>query len=129
MHKVFLFISTQFSFKSLSMIIWFVLFNMVTEILPFPQLALTCTTASFWCLYFWLWTYFTPCFNIFIVNFEHVIANWVPTYFRKCKCHSLETRWEGYSTLLSLKIAIVCVKGHAIFLRMPANIFMFSGIS
>ena len=23
-----------------------------------------------------LWTYFTPCFNVSIVNFEHVIAGW-----------------------------------------------------
>ena len=23
-----------------------------------------------------LWTYFTPCSSFFIVNFEHVIADW-----------------------------------------------------
>ena len=26
-----------------------------------------------------LWTYFTPCFSVSIVNFEHVIAGWVLT--------------------------------------------------
>ena len=24
-----------------------------------------------------LWTYFTPCYSVSIVNFEHVIAGWV----------------------------------------------------
>ena len=32
-----------------------------------------------WCLYFWLWTYFTPC--VFIVNFEPEIAGWVEGRF------------------------------------------------
>ena len=30
--------------------------------------------ASFWCLYCQLWTYFTPCSSVSIVNFEHVNA-------------------------------------------------------
>ena len=30
----------------------------------------------FWCLYFWVWTYFTPCSSISIFNFEHVITGW-----------------------------------------------------
>ena len=34
-------------------------------------------TASFWCLYCYLWTYFTLCSTVSIVNFEHVIADWV----------------------------------------------------
>ena len=33
--------------------------------------------ASFWLLYCYLWTYFTPCSSVSIVNFEHVIAGWV----------------------------------------------------
>ena len=33
--------------------------------------------ASFWCLYCLLWTYFTPCSRVSIVNCEHVIADWV----------------------------------------------------
>ena len=33
--------------------------------------------ASFWCLYCQLWTYFTLCSSVSIVNFEHVIAGWV----------------------------------------------------
>ena len=32
--------------------------------------------ASVWCLYWELWTYFTPCSSVFIVNFENVIADW-----------------------------------------------------
>ena len=31
---------------------------------------------SFWCLYCWLRTYFTPCSSVSISNFEHVIAGW-----------------------------------------------------
>ena len=36
----------------------------------------TTPMASFWCFYWELWTYFTPCSSVFIVNFEHVIADW-----------------------------------------------------
>ena len=32
--------------------------------------------ASFWCLYYQLWTYFTACSSVSIVNFEHAIAGW-----------------------------------------------------
>ena len=32
---------------------------------------------SFWCLYCWLWTDFTPCYSVSIVNFEQVNAGWV----------------------------------------------------
>ena len=31
----------------------------------------------FRCLYCYLWTYFTPCYSVSIVNFEHQIAGWV----------------------------------------------------
>ena len=39
----------------------------------------TTPLASFWCLYCLLWTYFTPCSNVSIVNFEYVITSWVGT--------------------------------------------------
>ena len=32
---------------------------------------------SFWYLYCQLWTYFTPCSDVFIVNFEYVNVGWV----------------------------------------------------
>ena len=35
---------------------------------------------SFWCLYCWLWTYFTPC-SVSIFNFEQVNADWVSSGF------------------------------------------------
>ena len=39
-------------------------------------------TASFWYLYCSLWTYFTSCSSVSIVNFEHVIAGWaMSTWF------------------------------------------------
>ena len=34
----------------------------------------TTSITSFWCLYCKLWTYFTPCSCVSIVNFAHVIA-------------------------------------------------------
>ena len=49
----------------------------------------TTPLASFWYLYGQLWTYFTLCSTVSIINFEHVIAGWVRTeyknllYFRK----------------------------------------------
>ena len=36
----------------------------------------TMSMASLWCLFFWLWTYFTPCSSVSIVKFEQVNANW-----------------------------------------------------
>ena len=34
----------------------------------------TTPMTSFWCLYFWLKTCFTPSLSVSIVNFKHVIA-------------------------------------------------------
>ena len=42
---------------------------------------LTMAMASFWCLHCQLGTYFTPCSNVFIVNFEQVNAHWVEPFF------------------------------------------------
>ena len=36
--------------------------------------------ASFWCLYCWLWAYFTPCSSTSIVNFEQVIWTLLSIY-------------------------------------------------
>ena len=32
--------------------------------------------ALFWCLYCWLWTFFTPCSSVSVVNLEQVNADW-----------------------------------------------------
>ena len=37
--------------------------------------------ASFLCLYFYLWTHFTHCSGVSIVNFEQVNADWEAVYF------------------------------------------------
>ena len=37
----------------------------------------TTPLASFWCLYFYLWTHFIPCSSVTFVQFEYVIAGWV----------------------------------------------------
>ena len=39
----------------------------------------TTSLASFWCLCCLLWTYFTPCSSVSIVNFEQVNADWEAT--------------------------------------------------
>ena len=43
----------------------------------------TTSLVSFWCLYCYLWTYFTPCSSASIVNFEQVNASWVPENCKK----------------------------------------------
>ena len=35
------------------------------------------TMAWFWCLYCWLWIYFTTCSSVYVVNVEHLITGWV----------------------------------------------------
>ena len=40
--------------------------------------------ASFWYLYCWLWTYFTPCSSNSIVYFEQVNACWEAFIFTVC---------------------------------------------
>ena len=40
----------------------------------------TLPMASFWCLYFQLWTYFTPCSGVSTVTFEQVNASWAKEY-------------------------------------------------
>ena len=37
----------------------------------------TRTTTSFWCFDYKLWTYFTPCSGVSILNFEQAYADWV----------------------------------------------------
>ena len=32
-------------------------------------------------IYFWPWSYFTPCSSVSIFNFEHVIAGWATSFF------------------------------------------------
>ena len=40
------------------------------------ELKTTERRSSFWCLYCYLWTYFTPFSSVSIVNFEEVNAGW-----------------------------------------------------
>ena len=53
-------------------------------------------THSFWCIYCQLWTYFTPCSSVFIVNFEQVNAGWVMKKCLKNKQTSMPNTWSGY---------------------------------
>ena len=39
------------------------------------------SVASLWCLYCYLWTYFTTCSSVSIVNFEQVNADWLVSLF------------------------------------------------
>ena len=42
----------------------------------------TTSLTSFWCLYCWLWTYFTLRSSVFIANLEQVNADWEFTYLK-----------------------------------------------
>ena len=53
----------------------------------------TTPMASFWCLYCWLWTYFTPCSRVSIPNFAHVTAGW-ETFFYHRKLLPSEGVWS-----------------------------------
>ena len=46
------------------------------------KLTIKMPLASFWYLYCQLWTYFTPCSSVSIVNFEHVIVGWCITMMK-----------------------------------------------
>ena len=37
--------------------------------------------ASFWSLYCWPWTYFTPCSSVSIVNFGQINAGWTLCFY------------------------------------------------
>ena len=50
---------------------------------------------SIWCCYFWLWTDFTHCSGVSIVDFEQVHADWVSNFPFKIKT---ETVYHGYPT-------------------------------
>ena len=56
----------------------------------------TTPMASFWCLYCQLWTYFTPCSSVSIVNFEHVNIEWV-------SCLNPASCWAGLRDPTSLR--------------------------
>ena len=45
--------------------------------------------ASFWCLCFYFWIYFTPCSSVFIVNFEQVNACWEPLNVLRSRGHGV----------------------------------------
>ena len=38
---------------------------------------------KFWCFYDKLWTYFTPCSNVFNIDFEHMVAHRVVFFHYK----------------------------------------------
>ena len=50
---------------------------------------------SVWCCYFWLWTDFTHCSGVSIVDFQQVHADWVGNFPFKIKT---ETVYHGYPT-------------------------------
>ena len=55
--------------------------------------------ASFWCLYCQLWTYFTPCSTVSIVNFEQVNADWV--FAHKFIFHEIVGKSQEVKTKIS----------------------------
>ena len=61
----------------------------------------TTPLALVWCLYCLLWTYFTSCSSVSIVNFEHGIASWVlSTHFWYGRIFRFwTTAWLRFGTL------------------------------
>ena len=84
-------------------------FQETTEIYNSTQLGFRLKTltiktplASFWCLYCYLWTYFTPCSSVSIVNYEHIIAGWVAHRIISIglKCKSFRVNSIAVSSIL-----------------------------
>ena len=76
--------------------------------------------ASFWYRYCELWSYFTPCSSVSIINFEHVIAGWayfrfllLPAWIKATAKGCVEIRLcrEGLTTWNLLLIYV----GHSVF--------------
>ena len=77
---------------------------------------------SFWCFYCKLWTYFTPCSSVSIVNFEHVNADWdyelthiiktwpkdfmITSSFCLCQHFSVMTSWFLFK-ILAIEVSSV----------------------
>ena len=62
-----------------------------------------CVT-SFWCLYYQLWTYFTPCSSVSIVNFEQVNAGWKA--FLRIHDRNYSNNWKKKKSNLTVAISI-----------------------
>ena len=65
------------------------------------------TLASFWCLYCELWTYFTPCFSVSIVNFEHGNAGWAGVEFAVSIVNEVQQLLPQLSTNLIVRESIL----------------------
>ena len=71
------------------------------------------------CLYYSLWTYFTPCFSISVVNCEQVNSGWASVYFwywhwrvllkvLQCRwCQNFQKVWSTSCALRSQMIRIL----------------------
>ena len=64
----------------------------------------TTSTASFWCLYCYLSTYFTSCSSDSIVNFENVSTNWVWIFNSK---YHVDVTWVNKHFLISQCINVI----------------------
>ena len=87
---------------------------------------------SVWCCYFWLWTDFTHCSGVSIVDFEQVHADWVSNFPFKIKT---ETVYHGYILqkihyhligffLISLQIHRSCSMSRMLFWEIFENFWI-----
>ena len=102
----------------------FFFFSFLPEVRELSQLTFTCSKStikileitSFWCLCYWLWTYFTSFSGVSIVDFEWVNINWdkvrkmtKPDFWKKapvgqegpkCPMNDPKTRFFGFWKIL-----------------------------
>ena len=59
-----------------------------------------------------VWKYFTPCFSVSVVNFEHVIASWVQAFFTSNAFFqfSLSVALVSFLSELQMLLRCHCVK-------------------
>ena len=87
----------------------------------------TTPLAAFWCLSCQIWTYFTPCSSVSIVNFEQANAGWVGiTTIKNAPDHSFCFSLSGWSTIRNGTVTFcICPLSKISFFRWTRTSFSF----
>ena len=76
------------------------------------KLTIKTRTTSLTCIYCSLWTDFTQCFGVSIVDFEQVNAGWgTETYLEPCQTFMMESRYFYPLTIFTKKLHHRCLAG------------------
>ena len=69
----------------------------------------TMPLASFWCLYCWLWTNFTLCSRVSIVNFEQINTGCVVIILSQAQPRPAKIyMMESFATIINISAVIYC---------------------